>query len=738
MPHKIEWDAHSKREVPSESMFRGFIYTVGSAYATTEHGQIKIGLTIHPGHRMYQYNTGDAPGISLEKRYYGLWRTNANDKKSLHAIEKKIHNFFASRRQQKEDGGMSEWFKVAPEEVAEYIQSLPEVVEKLTAEEIADIQTKSKMPRKKEDRADFFEELELMDEQKEVMQEKAILREKFQAIMLGKRALRTNQAELWDKFTDLCESLEPLNYKGIVQWPTATGKTIALLMLFVISAERCKRMGVVFRGLLVAPKNDIFNTIMKHIHLLSEFGITVCEGHNAKLSSLHVPRDVPVLVTATHAGLTDEHMIAMLPPMTHVHYDEVHRIGGDHFFDLLKHFLAVWNTELLTGTSATPKTSNPAQHRKIAELFGEPYNILHKCDIDRAIEAGWIAKPQFLITVVSKNPRRQCIIRQFLQTIRANILAKQAQGLWSQKGGKCIAYLPLKEEVRDAFRLAKEEFPADWKVYLAVEDDSASLANKDDKFVEDTSDGVPRILFACERYREGSDIDGLEITSILMGNTIAANILIQIIGRALRLDHVGKEGWCSIFRPSDEGTTEEDVMDNILLEIAETLGRNEILGDPKEIRKMVEAFIGSATIREKSFSVEETVARIQALYERRAWVGRNQKERYEVICRLNKQMNLASMQEYQERRSEHINYIEDPKAYFKGWWVSWYHFLGVDTSAFPQTKPEWVRVCKEMGLTTWEIYKEKRPPTLPAEPGQMYDDYTNWGAEIGIEEEIVW
>jgi superfamily II DNA or RNA helicase len=279
----------------------------------------------------------------------------------------------------------------------------------------------------------------------------------------------------------------------------------------------------------------------------------------------------------------------------------------------------VWNTELLTGTSATPKTSNPAQHRKIAELFGEPYNILHKCDIDRAIEAGWIAKPRFQITVASKNPRRQCIIRQFLQTIRRNILAKQEQGLWSQKGGKCIAYLPLKEEVRDAFRLVKEEFPADWKVYLAVEEASASAESMDDKFVDDVADGVPRILFACERYREGSDIDGLEMTSILMGNTIAANILIQIIGRALRLDHVGKEGWCSIFRPSDEGTTEEDVMDNILLEIAETLGRNEILGDLKEIRKMVEAFIGSATIREKSFSVEETVARIQALYERRAW-----------------------------------------------------------------------------------------------------------------------
>ena len=712
-----------------------YVYCVFSEY-NDQHGLKKLGLTIHPVHRLRQYATGNPSSrTELSLHYNDLWKIDANSRTDLREMESILHTHFADKRD-----GTSEWFFVTFEEVVAFMNSPQKFkVQQVSFEEVKLINTKCKEPMKDEEKADYEKEDDLRKQQEAAPVKRVeTLYEKFLRIFLKNGSFRANQAELWVIFSRLCELPNSLNYKGIIQWPTATGKTIALLILFVISAERCKRMGIVFRGLLVAPKNDIFNTIMKHIHLLSEFGITVCEGHNAKLSSLHVPRDVPVLVTATHAGLTDEHMIAMLLPMTHVHYDEVHRIGGDHFFDLLKHFLAVWNTELLTGTSATPKTSNPAQHRKIAELFGEPYNILHKCDIDRAIEAGWIAKPRFQITVVSKNPSRQYIIRQFLQTIRANILAKQEQGLWSQKGGKCIAYLPLKEEVREAFRLAKEEFPADWKVYLAVEDDSATLANKDDKFVEDVADGVPRILFACERYREGSDIDGLEMTSILMGNTIAANILIQIIGRALRLDHVGKEGWCSIFRPSDEGTTEEDVMDNILLEIAETLGRNEILGDPKEIRKMVEAFIGSATIREKSFSIEETVARIQALYERRAWVGRNQKERYEVICRLNKDMNLASMQEYQDRCSEHINYIEDPKEYFKGWWVSWYHFLGVDTSAFPQTKPEWIRVCKEMGLTTWEIYKEKRPPTLPAEPGQMYEDYTNWGAEIGIEEEIVW
>ena len=722
----------SMSDIPPAETY--YVYCVFSEY-TDAKGLKKLGLTIHPVHRLRQYAIGDAPGCGLDKQYNGIWKIEARSRAELREMETILHTHFADRRQE-----TSEWFRVTFEEVAAFMNSPQKFkVQQVSFDEVKLINTKYKESMKDEEKAEYEQEDNLRKQQEAAPVKRVeSLFEKFLRVILKNGSFRINQTELWVIFSRMCESSNPLNYKGIIQWPTATGKTIALLMLFVISAERSKRMGVVFRGLLVAPKNDIFNTIMKHIYLLSEFGITVCEGHNANLSSLQVPRDVSVLVTATHAGLTDENMLAILPPMTHVHYDEVHRIGGDQFFGLLKHFLGVWNTELLTGTSATPKTSNPAQHKKIAELFGEPYNILHKCDIDRAIQERWIAKPRFQITVISKSPWRQFIIRQFLQTNHRNILAKQEQGHWSQKGGKCIAYLPLKEEVREAFRLAKEEFPSDWKVYLAVEEASASAESMDDKFVEDAADGVPRILFACERYREGSDINGLEMTSILMGNTIAANILIQIIGRALRLDHVGKEGWCSIFRPSDEDTTEEDVMDNILLDIAETLGRNEILGDPKEIRKMVEVFIGTTMIREKYLSVEETVARIQALYERRAWTGRNQKERYEVIRRLNKQMNLTSRQEYYDRRLDHLNYIDDPKMYFKDQWISWYDFLGLDTSAFPQTKPDWVRVCKDMGLTAWEVYKQTCPPSLPVNPSEMYEDYTNWDKEFGIEEEIVW
>jgi hypothetical protein len=224
-----------------------------------------------------------------------------------------------------------------------------------------------------------------------------------------------------------------------------------------------------------------------------------------------------------------------------------------------------------------------------------------------------------------------------------------------------------------------------------------------------------------------------------MGNTIGANILLQIAGRALRNDYKDKEGWCVIVRPSDEGTTEDDVFDSIVLQIMEFIGKDDVTTPTKEkIRRVVEKFFGAVTISGKIYDVVETINRIQSMYARKTFERSTPKEKYEVIRSLNSDLGLLSKDEYSKRASEHINYIDDPKFYFKDQWVCWYHFLGVDTRAFPQTKQEWIHVCKDMGLLTWSEYKKKNSLVLPANPGEMYEDYTNWGKEFGIEEEIVW
>jgi len=687
---------------------------------------VKLGLTIHPVHRMSVYNTGDAPGIGLEKRYDGIWQVNACSRAELRSIERQLHARFHDQRQKRANGSYTEWFTLTVEEVNAYLISQPYLIRALSIEEIHIVHEKSKVTLSSpEDITLFTQEMELD------VQTPPSLKEEFFETFLGRNIPRRIQSELWTLWEEICRSES--KYRGIVQWATGTGKTIALLMLVVLSADACKQRGITFRGLLISPKNDIFDTIIHHIRKLSKWGIVVCEGHNAQLSSLQIPRDVPILLTATHASLTEVSAWETLPSFTLCHYDEVHRITGNEFHSLLQRYLDIWDTKYLTGTSATPKTCAMSQNKKISELFGTPLQILHKCDVDEAIAEGWIAKPRFGVHVMSNRASRTEVIRSFVHTVRDSILEKRAKNLW--EGGKVIAYLPSRAEVCHAVTMAKELMP-EWNMYTAVEDADAL---NDDKFVKDSADGQPRILFACERYREGSDIKGLELTAILMGNTIGANILLQIAGRALRNDYKDKEGWCVIVRPSDEGTTEDDVFDSIVLQIMEFIGKDDVTTPTKEkIRRVVEKFFGAVTISGKIYDVVETINRIQSMYARKTFEHSTPKEKYEVIRSLNSDLGLLSKDEYSKRASEHINYIDDPKFYFKDQWVCWYHFLGVDTRAFPQTKQEWIHVCKDMGLLTWSEYKKKNSLFLPANPGEMYEDYTNWGKEFGIEEEIVW
>jgi superfamily II DNA or RNA helicase len=690
-------------------MSQAYLYIVESD-ATNADGLIKIGLTIHPVHRMRQYNIGDAPRKKYKKRYNSLWLTTANSNAEIHAMEKIVHDHFVNFREKAENGNYTEWFQVSSEEIAKFIDTQDFIVKRIPADEISDIHTKASVSPTKEDDASIKGELELMEEQKKEIEsmtyeqkiafEEYKLLQMFLEVFLNRKAFRKNQADLWTIFYSLCKCADVLNYRGIVQWPTGTGKTFAMLMLFVISAERCKKKGIIFRGLLVAPQNNIFDTIIHHIKKLSHFGIIVCEGHNQLMSTLHIPHDRPVLITATHAVLTNEEVMKKLPSITHCHYDEVHRIVGEEFFELLKEYLAIWKSEFLTGTSATPKTANPTQHKKILELFGNPLTILHKCGFDDAISSGWIAHPRFTIDIVSNNQNRQILIRIYLQKVRAAIEEKIKRGKW--KGGKIICYLPLREEVCLAINIAKEEFPSEWPTYTAVEGADTSA---DDKFVSDTPDETPRILFACERYREGSDIGGLEMTSILMGNTIAANILVQIIGRALRADYLGKEGWCHIFRPSVQGTTAEDVWAKIMLEIADIMGHNEIL-NPKELQRIVETFTGSITMHGYEFNVQETIQRVQALYERRAW------ERGEVSYRHLRERvreeGISSEMEYHAKK-ESKGWPEDPK--ILSGFLSWFDLLRDNLEERPNLDDFKILVACE-GIKTLEEYKQSSLPPL--------------------------
>ena len=702
-----------------------YIYCVHSK-ATDEKGKKKLGLTIHPVHRLRQYKIGDAPGMGLQKRYEGLWQVSVKTRKELRVIETELHLYFASKRLPSDDGGTSEWFQVSFDDVAQFLHTHPLINRRIPDEEIAAIHTKVSQPCKSEEADEKKEEDEFMNEREDRLLEPEILTlySKFLQIFLGGNQPRRVQAELWKLFTVICSNPEDICYKGIIQWPTGVGKTIAILMLIVIAKDRCERRGETYRGLFISPMTDILDTITKEFEKLSHFGITFYDGSHAQIKKTLFPSNQHLLITTCQKSVTFDADVARLPKMTHVHYDEVHRITGDLFFANLKKSLDVWKTEILTGTSATPFTASQSQRDKVSELFGTPLTLLHQCGVDEAVQEGWIAKPRFIVCVLPPIDETDAHLRGLVSAVGKYVLLKNT-------GGKFIVYVETSTE--DAWltaEIARELLP--WaRIYTALDG-----ARSDTEFVAAPVDKMPRILIACQRYREGSNIRGLEMTAKLLGDTFAAYLILQVCGRAGRIDdNPNKEGWCLLVRPSSQGTTAQDVLESFLLNILDCLKKQEGPLTKKEIHRLLTVYVGDVMMNGSSYSVEHTVERVQAAYVRAEYAKRTPKEKYSLIRDANRELGLCSRNEYQERRAELPTYIANPQEYFKEWWVSWYHFLGVDTSTFPQTKADWIRVCKERDILTWEQYKTTSAADLPSNPIEFYEDFINWDKELGIEEE---
>jgi superfamily II DNA or RNA helicase len=685
-------DIPPHNEYPAKTE-RYYVYCAFSEF-TDSRGLKKLGLTIHPVHRLRQYAIGDAPGCGLDKQYNALWRIEAKTRAELREMETILHTYFSDRRQ-----GTSEWFLVTFEEVAAFMNSPQKFkVQQVSFDEVKMINSKYKEPVKDEEKAEYEQENTLRNEQEAAPVNKVeTLYEKFLRIFLPGKLPRRIQKELWDLFQEICRAPEHLSYRAIVQWPTGVGKTIATLMLIIIAADRCKRRGEIYRGLFVSPKNDILDTISGDFNKLSEFGITVYDGAHGMLSSLTIPTNCHVLISACQAALINEKGMRRLPHITHVHYDEVHRITGELYFQLLKEMLLKWNTEFLTGTSATPKTCSKSQHDKLAELFGEPYNVIHKCDVEDAVKDGWIAKPRYIVNITPKNHDRAVELDAFLVSIRNAIRQKKEAGHW--KGGKVIAFSPDSiEDVRYLANHATEKIPGAL-IYSAIDGQRT-----DEAFIKAPADGSIQILFACQRFREGSDVKGLDMTCALVGNTTAVYILLQMCGRALRLDYEGKEGWCLIVRPSEQGTTEDDVLASIILDIIEFLGDSKKKREVKDIEPLIKTFLGEVSVSGSSLTLEETIKRVQAAYVRRLYIRQKKVVEglsYKDLVSNVRALEIKSRSDYSEKAL--LNELPDTPSDIRGW-ISWYDLLNASADEKRMTLYDLQKFCKDNSILTKEDY----------------------------------
>jgi superfamily II DNA or RNA helicase len=619
-------------DVPTFVSLVGYIYILTSPHKQSNRRR-KIGLSTLPHHRLNTYLTSccDLDELYFEK----LYQVRVNSLAELRAIETSLHSQFEAHRRRRE------WFELdSPDLVDEFIRTLPAFMQECTLDDIQDLQHSDDAITQEKQllRLQIPHTPDEPAAHEPTEPETAVYDPRddyFNHMLKPGQAPRRIQTELFDAFLEKTATLDA--YKGIVQWPTAVGKTIGMMSLFFISFLRRSSQGKLWRGLLIAPQNDILNTIMEPIKKLEKWGIVIVFGHDAQFVDAirNCPADKHVLIVTTHASLTDRKKWEMLPEIHHCHYDEVHQITGTHLFQLLIEWIPTFT--YLTGTSATPKTCNSEQHAGLHQLFGTPLSVLHQCEMDEAVSEGWIAKPKISVNIVEHGTR----IQEFVGIIAQSIARKRAHGKWNKYGGKVIVYLETIVDVQNAVRCALHHFNRSATIYMAVKNENETNlhetepdgivdgARSDKEFIDHAADGSPRILFACQRYRQGSDIFGIEMTMVLFNATIAANVLLQILGRALRKDECDdKEGWCIIVktRSQDDADSPEDVLDSILLEFANfmlTTSGSVTMTKPK-IREFVMQFLVPLRIDNGTdYSIEETVERMQCMYLRKAYASGN-------------------------------------------------------------------------------------------------------------------
>ena len=290
-----------------------------------------------------------------------------------------------------------------------------------------------------------------------------------------------------------------------------------------------------------------------------------------------IPSEGSYIILAMSQGLIMDRganvprLIQTLPAINYFLYDEVHHCAASLFHQNIQEQFRTWATPIRLGTSATPLTQNKEQVENMKMIYGDPLQILHYVDYETAIRQGWVAKPRFHLYTYSAKKNSKPAIDFMGATIQEKIRQKKAEGTMNHN--KLVMYIPSsKEELEQVYH----EIPLDehYRKYTANSDEIGSETLSDSDFISASTTDLSHnhILFACQRYREGADIRGLELGALSMGASIEPHILLQIAGRVMRLDYPGKMADILIFREKKEDETADRIIYDLLEAITETLG----------------------------------------------------------------------------------------------------------------------------------------------------------------------
>jgi hypothetical protein len=371
-------------------------------------------------------------------------------------------------------------------------------------------------------------------------------------ILCGK-PLRKIQRDLWEKLID-----NPGDIRGLIHWPTGTGKRVAIIMVVIALYLYYKEKNMPFRCVIIANRLDIFDggpwSDYKTLDLLGLLVHKYLKG--GVLDEIDCASSF--LLIATHQSLAqgeNDHWGRLDP--TCVIYDEVQNITSPKM-----HGYLVENTPThLIGASATIDTGEPDHDRKVNELFGGRF--LSQYSNGDAVRDGAICPCKYYI-------QPETDMSEQLETIQMLIKYRELRGILKRR--KFMIWIPDTNKRKDEY-ISHFNTNTTWKIFPDSKQGLKDFSNQN-------MTGELWGLILCQKGREGFDERDVEF-GVSIGNS-ATHLYIQEQGRSQRIDYEGKVSELLIF--ADSNQIEEDIMREIGYDCIGTLDPDIIgkVSDEKE------------------------------------------------------------------------------------------------------------------------------------------------------------
>ena len=486
------------------------------------------------------------------------------------------------------------------------------------------------------------------------------------------------------------------------------------------------------------------------------------------------PRNKIFLINTQYIAHTTKRY-EKLPKPDLIIFDECHCITANNTYDILTYFKNP-NTKMV-GLSATPirYLKSDANYDKLRNIFsktGENINVISNYENVKAIIKGDILNIEIFwfeahITSNAKNDEdniMNCIkqISNVMQLMHYKKLLlwggtiKFAVKLYKTLLDKLPSLYKSHKiiEYEDNMKITENDIP----VFL----DHSLITGKNGFELYDKFRPLKHCIIVCaEKYREGSDIPYLGCVAL---GDLAKNksplVFIQCIGRAQRKERDAPEKQIAyVIDHIDTADTPQHRVKSTVDKLIgyyndfytkslhaesnqDLLQKYKIMMSRYDFKKLADSNIILVSLNDEfkiKIHASEINIKMQDIeLEFTQKITRQFKEEhnlqdkdllqleYDTFRMKNKEdYNIGTDIEY-NTKVETLNLVPNPRIKYNSIWKNWYDYLGIDTSAYPQTVEEWRNYCKIFGITSKNEYETKAQLyPMPLMPQELYINFGN-------------